>query len=68
MKSGSLYLMEPSGPVQELLYLPFTFLHPCKENYFARNQEQTSNFVKEKEIMKKRQAGEMKRNGDSKIQ
>ena len=60
--------MEPSGPVQELLYLPFTFLHPCKENYFTRNKEQTGNFAKDKESMKKRQAGETKRKGESKIQ
>ena len=40
LKFESLYLLKPSGPVRELLYLPFTFLHPCKENYFTRNKEQ----------------------------
>jgi hypothetical protein len=54
MKSGSLYLLEPSGRVKELLYLPFTFLHPYKENYFTINKEQTSNFVNDKKKHEKK--------------
>jgi hypothetical protein len=66
MKSGSLYFLEPSGPVQELLYLPCTFLHLQKENYFTRNKEQTSNFVKDKESTKKVKLGKRKGKGAAK--
>jgi hypothetical protein len=70
LKFGCLNLLQPSGPVQELLYLPFTFLHPCKENYLTRNKEQTSNFVKEKKHKKgmlgKRKGKGTLKYGDSK--
>jgi len=56
LKSAGLNLLEPSWPVQELLYIPFTFLHPHKGNYCTRNKEQTSNFVKGKESTIKKKA------------